>query len=110
MFLASFNLFWYCFNVCTNVGCAHRRMVMVQGTTVDQVRNHLEPHTAVRGIIVVMVTGCCLFKLKKLFDEIAPRPLQLAPPLPMLREVHSPSKSIPTGTQEEFDFCLYMKT
>ena len=30
---------------------------MVQGTTVDQVRNHLKLHTAVRGIIVVMVIG-----------------------------------------------------
>jgi hypothetical protein len=28
----------------------------------------------VRGIIVVMVTGYCLSKLKKIFDEITPPP------------------------------------
>ena len=59
--------------VCTNGGCAHRPM-KVQGTTVDQGRNHLELHTAMRGIIVVMVTGYCLSKLKILFDEITPSP------------------------------------
>ena len=63
--------------------CAHRPMVMVWGATVDQVHNNLELRTAVfcrmgqtlfpeefRGIIVVVVTGYCLSKLRNGFDEI----------------------------------------